>query len=65
MNLIRDPLRGFSFDRWPFKKGEGEKSIDYSVKMSFYTAFWLSCVLFELPGMLIFFGVYALTLVRK
>jgi len=65
MDLIRDPLRGFSFDRYPFRKGEGEKSIDFTVKMCFYTGFWLACVLCELPGMLVFFGIYGLSLVRK
>ena len=65
MEFIKDPLRGFSFDRYPFRKGEGEKSIDFTVKMSLYTGFWVACVICELPGMLVFFGIYCLSLVRK
>ena len=32
-NWIRDPLRGFSFDKYPYERVGNEKSIDFSVKM--------------------------------
>jgi len=63
--LIKDPLRGFSFDRYPYQKKEGEKSIDFSVKMFLYCVMFTVGVSLELPGIIVLFGLYFLSLVRK
>ncbi len=64
-DLIKDPLRGFSFDRYPYHKGEGEKSIDFSVKMFLYCGLFFGAVVAELPGLLALAGLYSLSLIRK
>ena len=63
--MIQDPLRGISFDEYPYQKKEGEKSIDFSVKMMLYCLVFSVGLAYELPGLLVVFGLYCLSLVRK
>ena len=64
-NWIRDPLRGFSFDKYPYERVGNEKSIDFSVKMFLYCSLYLTAVIFELPGMIALGFLYFLSLKRK
>ena len=34
--LFRDPLRGFSIDRWPYSRSEGEIKLDFMFKSCLY-----------------------------
>jgi hypothetical protein len=63
--LMRDPLRGLSFDSYPYRKRENEKSIDFSVKMFLYCLLFTGAVALDLPGILGLFGLYCLSLVRR
>ena len=54
--LYRDPLRNwFSFDKFPYERGEGELEIDFMFKSVIYLSFLMAgSVLFLEGGFLIY-----------
>ena len=48
--LFRDPLRGFSFDKFPYERAEGELEVDFMYKSAIYLTTLAGATLFFLEG---------------
>ena len=57
---MKDVLWFMNFDVWPFRRGEGEKRIDFTVKMMFYVMIWTGAVVFDWWAILIAYGSYGI-----
>ena len=48
--LYRDPLRGFSFDKFPYERDEGELEVDFMYKSVIYLFTLMMSSVFFLEG---------------
>ena len=56
--LFRDPLRGFSIDKFPYKRDDGELRLDFIFKAAMYGPMIGIATLMESPFLFLFLALW-------